>query len=324
MMCLTRSASTAYCSTDRQLRSVWTTTFATLRCTNSSPGGRSTISFAGTRLSEQPIHRYVGACCAVRREKKSGSTRARSAAQRRLFSNRSDSFGNLAVAPMRVLCKPAWWRENLIAPAIRGRAATALGSRRTGEQDHPGSLVADRDDERLVDGEHSDQGARPNEIRTTCLAQRAGRFSPGTMSRYGPSAAGSGCPSFGSARMTTRSVKCGVELRDREQDAVAVRGFDQHVRRERAAAQRIGKWRIDEREDVSQGDARVAAGDVVRGDGRVVAREAGEVVGRYGARSTVEAERASDRVARLIRCCRSSLRAREHEAVSSSDSASWR
>ena len=41
--CGTFSASTANCSTDRQLRSVCTTTLATLRWTNSSPGGRSTI-----------------------------------------------------------------------------------------------------------------------------------------------------------------------------------------------------------------------------------------------------------------------------------------
>ena len=32
--------------------------FATFRCTKSSPGSSPTISFAGTRLSEQPIHRY--------------------------------------------------------------------------------------------------------------------------------------------------------------------------------------------------------------------------------------------------------------------------
>ena len=47
----------AYCSTDRQLKSVCRTRFATLRWTNSSPGASPTISFAGTRLSEQPIHR---------------------------------------------------------------------------------------------------------------------------------------------------------------------------------------------------------------------------------------------------------------------------
>ena len=35
---------------------------ATLRWTNSSPGLSPTISLAGTRLSEQPIQRYSGAC----------------------------------------------------------------------------------------------------------------------------------------------------------------------------------------------------------------------------------------------------------------------
>ena len=43
--------------TDRQLRSVCTTTFATLRWTKTSPGSVPVISFAGTRLSEQPIQR---------------------------------------------------------------------------------------------------------------------------------------------------------------------------------------------------------------------------------------------------------------------------
>ena len=72
MMCSTCSTSVAYCSTERQLRSVWTTTFATLRWTNSSPGFRSTISLAGTRLSEQPIHRYLGACCSRQRPEEVG------------------------------------------------------------------------------------------------------------------------------------------------------------------------------------------------------------------------------------------------------------
>src|SRR5574338_1199874 len=111
MTCLTRRASTAYCSTDRQLRSVWTTTCATFRWTNSSPGGRSTISFAGTRLSEQPIHRYAGACCATRREKNSGFWRARAAAQRRLLSKRSDNLRK---------------RDR---PRVPGRRAGLLGAR---------------------------------------------------------------------------------------------------------------------------------------------------------------------------------------------------
>jgi hypothetical protein len=60
MTCFTFSTSTANCITDRQFRSVCTTTLAMLRCTKSSPGSRLTISLAGTRLSEQPIQRYFG------------------------------------------------------------------------------------------------------------------------------------------------------------------------------------------------------------------------------------------------------------------------
>ena len=41
MTCPTFSTSTAYCSTDRQFRSVCTTTLATLRWTNSSPGSET-------------------------------------------------------------------------------------------------------------------------------------------------------------------------------------------------------------------------------------------------------------------------------------------
>src|SRR6476661_3534244 len=84
----TARTSTAYCSTDRQFRSVWTTTFATLRWTKSSPGSSPTISLAGTRLSEHPIQRYCGACWEARLWKKSGRRAVISAAQRRLFSNR--------------------------------------------------------------------------------------------------------------------------------------------------------------------------------------------------------------------------------------------
>ena len=84
----TFSTSTANCSTDRQFRSVWTTTLATLRWTNSSPGSRPTISLAGTRLSEQPIHRYSGACWPASRVKNAGSRLTRSAAQARLLSSK--------------------------------------------------------------------------------------------------------------------------------------------------------------------------------------------------------------------------------------------
>ena len=48
-------------------------TFATLRCTNNSPGNSPTISFAGTLLSEQPIQRNSGDCWATSFLKNSGS-----------------------------------------------------------------------------------------------------------------------------------------------------------------------------------------------------------------------------------------------------------
>src|SRR5829696_4898067 len=84
----TRRTSTANWTADRQFRSAWTTTLATFRWTNISPGGRPTIWLAGTRLSEHPIHRYRGACWRDRRSKKSGSCRVMSAAHARLFANR--------------------------------------------------------------------------------------------------------------------------------------------------------------------------------------------------------------------------------------------
>src|SRR5688572_6574080 len=89
MMWRTFSTSTAYCMAERQLTSACTTTLATLRWTKSSPGGRPTISFAGTRLSEQPIQRYSGACCFVRRAKNCGSWRVMRSAQARLFAKSS-------------------------------------------------------------------------------------------------------------------------------------------------------------------------------------------------------------------------------------------
>src|SRR5688572_17597133 len=89
MMWRTFSTSTAYCMAERQLTSACTTTLATLRWTKSSPGGRPTISFAGTRLSEQPIQRYSGACCFVRRAKNCASCRVMRSAQARLLAKSS-------------------------------------------------------------------------------------------------------------------------------------------------------------------------------------------------------------------------------------------
>src|SRR5688500_17818993 len=88
MMCSTFSTSTAYCITDKQLKSVWTTTFATLRCTNISRAIMPTSLVAGTRLSEQPIQRTVGDCCLAKVWKKSGSLLLMFAAQARFRSRR--------------------------------------------------------------------------------------------------------------------------------------------------------------------------------------------------------------------------------------------
>eukprot|EP00952_Eustigmatos_sp_NYUAD-ZCMA_P003999 17514-Eustigmatos_ZCMA.PRE.1 len=73
-MCRIFSTSTANWSTDRQFRSECTTTLAMLRWTNTSPGGNPMIWLAGTRESEQPIHRYSGFCWLARLEKKAGSS----------------------------------------------------------------------------------------------------------------------------------------------------------------------------------------------------------------------------------------------------------
>src|SRR5690606_17880225 len=92
MICFTLSTETAYCITDRQFMSVCTTRLDTLRWTNSSPGKRPTISLAGTRLSEQPIQRYLGDCCLESFSKKLASVLRISLAQRRLLSKRGVSF----------------------------------------------------------------------------------------------------------------------------------------------------------------------------------------------------------------------------------------
>ena len=54
------------------------------RCTNTSPGSSPVISLAGTRLSAQPIHMYLGLCCCARRVKKPPGAPAAAAAQARL------------------------------------------------------------------------------------------------------------------------------------------------------------------------------------------------------------------------------------------------
>src|SRR5690606_13022831 len=82
---------TANWITDRQLRSVCTTTLAMLRWTNTSPGAMSTIWLAGTRESEQPIHRNLGVWIFDRRWKKLGSSASMREAQASFFSSSSAS-----------------------------------------------------------------------------------------------------------------------------------------------------------------------------------------------------------------------------------------
>src|SRR4051812_42816000 len=101
MMCSTFSMSTANWMADSALRSECTTTLATLRCTNTSPGSRPVIWLAGTRLSLQPIHMNLGFCCCVSPLKKPGRVRSISAAQVRLCSNRSW----MVVMAVSMLCR---------------------------------------------------------------------------------------------------------------------------------------------------------------------------------------------------------------------------
>src|SRR5687768_4066231 len=88
-MCSTFSTSAANWIVLRQLRSVWTTTLAMLRWTNTSPGCSPVIWFAGTRESEQPIHRYFGFWICDRRLKKPGSSARMRSAQALLRSSSS-------------------------------------------------------------------------------------------------------------------------------------------------------------------------------------------------------------------------------------------
>jgi MFS family permease len=87
---------------------------------NSSPGSRSTISLAGTRLSEQPIHKYSGACWRSSRLKKPASAATIRFAQARFFSfNRSSII--MLIAPTA-----AGHKRRQISRADPGRVSQAL------------------------------------------------------------------------------------------------------------------------------------------------------------------------------------------------------
>src|SRR5580765_588833 len=106
MTCRMPSTSTAYWITERQFKSVCTTTFATLRCTNTSPGCWPVIWFAGTRLSEQPIHRMRGVWIAASSSKNEGCCARTRSAHRRLFSRISRSSAITRLPDVRRPARP--------------------------------------------------------------------------------------------------------------------------------------------------------------------------------------------------------------------------
>jgi len=79
----------ANCITDRQFRSVCTTTLAMLRWTKQFARSRFHDFVRGHRLSEQPIHKYSATACRESLGKNSGS-RARMASAQARFCAKSD------------------------------------------------------------------------------------------------------------------------------------------------------------------------------------------------------------------------------------------
>src|SRR6218665_1086348 len=125
MMSSTLSTSTANWMADSAFRSEDTTMLATLRCTNTSPGSRPVIWFAGTRLSEQPIHMYLGVCCFTRPVKNPGHSRSIRAAQARLCTNRSSIDEVMGFAG---------WLRGLPAGGARGGGSTGFGKQLAADQ----------------------------------------------------------------------------------------------------------------------------------------------------------------------------------------------
>src|SRR5690242_3456699 len=132
MMCLTPIRSTANWITDRQLRSVCTTTLPMLRWTKTSPGARPVIWLAGTRLSEQPIHRYSGACWRASLVKNDGSWRRISSAQARLFLNRWSSGASGMLT----------FRQEIVLGLVRHEGREASRPPRLRIQAHHGEFAA--------------------------------------------------------------------------------------------------------------------------------------------------------------------------------------
>src|SRR5690606_34392703 len=153
-MCLTFSTSTANWITDRQFRSVCTTTLAMLRWTKTSPGATSMIWLAGTRESEQPIHRYSGACRRESRSKKPGSSALTRSDHLRLLSSSSESVGiGLGfLGSARAGCGS----ERAGRPAGDGLvdAGDVGGRRRAQEGDRGGCLLRPREAPQRGVGDH--------------------------------------------------------------------------------------------------------------------------------------------------------------------------
>src|SRR3546814_20884201 len=88
---------------------------------NISSGSRSTISVAGTRLSEHPIQKYCGPCWPTRGLKNVGSTRILDSAQARLWANSSPGLLSDGVA------------SGTCATSSKGASSRMLGDRHSAD-----------------------------------------------------------------------------------------------------------------------------------------------------------------------------------------------
>src|ERR1700758_1576762 len=122
MMCCTFNMSTANCTTDKQFRSLLATTFAIFLWVKTSPGARSSIWLAGTRLSEHPIQRYFGVCWRPKRWKNPTSTlRIRADQARLLASNESMLTLVLRLRSSNRFLGPVWSLTTRFTPRSRPR-----------------------------------------------------------------------------------------------------------------------------------------------------------------------------------------------------------
>src|SRR5690554_282979 len=88
-----------------------------------------TISLAGTRASEQPIHRYSGSCCLASFSKKSGSSSLIASAQRTLLSKSSSSSGMTCSKSGKNLEGQTAHHEDGVFMAFGGRIVVAAAAK---------------------------------------------------------------------------------------------------------------------------------------------------------------------------------------------------